>query len=58
MKFDALNSFRTLKYRNYKLYFSGQGISLIGTWIQIIAMSWLVYEISGSAAILGIVGFL
>lgn len=58
MKFDTLHSFRTLKYRNYKLYFSGQGISLIGTWIQIIAMSWLVYEISGSAAILGIVGFL
>jgi MFS family permease len=58
MKFDVFNSFRTLKYRNYKLYFSGQGISLIGTWIQIIAMNWLVYELSGSAVILGITGFL
>lgn len=58
MKFDVFNSFRTLKYRNYKLYFSGQGISLIGTWIQIIAMNWLVYELSGSAVILGVTGFL
>ncbi len=52
------NIFRTLKYRNYRLYFSGQSLSLIGTWIQMLAMSWLVYRLTGSAFILGLVGFL
>jgi len=49
--------FRTLKYRNFKLFFIGQSISLIGTWIQMIAMSWLVYDLSHSAFLLGLVGF-
>lgn len=49
--------FRSLKYKNYRLFFSGQSISLIGTWIQRIAMSWLVYRLTGSAFLLGIVGF-
>lgn len=49
--------FRTLKYRNFKLFFSGQSISLIGTWIQMIATSWLVYDLSHSAFLLGLVGF-
>jgi MFS family permease len=49
--------FRALKYRNFKLYFAGQSISLIGTWIQMIAMSWLVYDLSHSAFLLGLVGF-
>jgi MFS family permease len=49
--------FRSLKYRNYKLFFSGQSISLIGTWMQRIAMPWLVYHITGSAFLLGLVGF-
>ncbi len=49
--------FRALNYRNYRLFFFGQGISLIGTWMQQIAMSWLVYRLTGSALILGIVGF-
>lgn len=49
--------FRALEYRNYRLFFIGQGISLIGTWMQQIAMSWLVYRLTGSALILGIVGF-
>jgi MFS family permease len=49
--------FRSLKYRNYRLFFSGQGISLIGTWMQRIAMPWLVYHITGSAFLLGVVGF-
>lgn len=49
--------FRALKYRNFKLFFSGQSISLIGTWIQMIAMSWLVYDLSNSAFLLGLVGF-
>ncbi len=49
--------FRTLQYRNYRLFFSGQGISLIGTWMQRIAMSWLVYRLTNSAFLLGVVGF-
>ncbi|MGA3012965.1 MAG: MFS transporter [Bacteroidales bacterium] len=51
------NIFRSLRYRNYRLFFSGQSISLIGTWMQRIAMPWLVYSISGSAFLLGLVGF-
>ncbi len=49
--------FRSLNYRNYRLFFSGQGISLIGTWMQRIAMPWLVYEITGSVFLLGVVSF-
>jgi MFS family permease len=49
--------FRSFQYRNYRLFFSGQGISLIGTWIQRLATPWLVYQISGSAFLLGVVGF-
>ncbi|MCL5992522.1 MAG: MFS transporter [Bacteroidetes bacterium] len=49
--------FRTLKYRNYRLFFGGQIVSLIGTWIQMIAMSWLVYQMTNSAFMLGLVGF-
>ena len=48
---------RALKARNYRLFFSGQSISLIGTWMTRIATSWLVYRLTGSAALLGIVGF-
>ena len=49
--------FRALKYKNYRLFVSGQSISLIGTWIQMVAMLWLVYSITNSALILGVVGF-
>lgn len=49
--------FRSLKYRNYRLFFGGQSISLIGTWMQRIAMPWLVYHMTGSALLLGIVSF-
>ena len=49
--------FRSLQYRNYRLFFSGQSISLIGTWMQRIAMPWLVYHITGSVFLLGAVGF-
>ena len=49
--------FRSLQYRNYRLFFGGQGISLIGTWIQRIAMPWLVYRLTGSVFLLGVVGF-
>jgi MFS family permease len=49
--------FRSLKYRNYRLFFSGQGISLIGTWMQRISMPWLVYHMTGSELMLGVVSF-
>ncbi|MCX5854978.1 MAG: MFS transporter [Deltaproteobacteria bacterium] len=48
---------RALHHRNYRLFFGGQSISLIGTWMQQIAMSWLVYRLTNSALLLGIVGF-
>ena len=49
--------FRSLRHRNYRLFFIGQGISLIGTWMQQIAMTWLVYRITGSAFMLGVFAF-
>ena len=48
---------RALRSRNYRLYFFGQGVSLVGTWMTTIATSWLVYRLSGSVILLGIVGF-
>lgn len=48
---------RALRSRNYRLFFSGQSVSLIGTWITRIATSWLVYRLTGSALLLGVVGF-
>ncbi|HWY55204.1 MAG TPA: MFS transporter [Terriglobales bacterium] len=48
---------RALRSRNYRLFFTGQSVSLIGTWMTQIATSWLVYRLTGSAWLLGIVGF-
>ena len=48
---------RALRYRNYRLFFGGQIVSLIGNWMTSIATSWLVYRLTGSAWMLGIVGF-
>src|SRR5947199_859450 len=48
---------RALRHRNYRLFFSGQSVSLIGTWITRVATSWLVYRLTGSALLLGIAGF-
>ena len=48
---------RSLRHRNFQLFFSGQLISLIGTWMQNIAQAWLVYRLTGSSLLLGIVGF-
>ena len=48
---------RALRHRNYRLFFGGQGTSLVGTWITRIATSWLVYRLTGSLLLLGIVGF-
>lgn len=46
-----------LKSRNYRLYFAGQGISLIGTWMTQLATIWLVYHLTNSPLMLGVVGF-
>jgi MFS family permease len=51
------SSLRALNYRNFQLYMSGQSISLVGTWMQRIAVSWLVYELTHSAFMLGLVAF-
>jgi MFS family permease len=48
---------RALANKNYRLFFSGQSISLVGTWMTRIATSWLVYRLTGSAFLLGVVGF-
>ena len=48
---------RALRSRNYRLFFTGQTVSLIGTWMTQIATSWLVYRLTGSALLLGVVGF-
>jgi MFS family permease len=53
----AWRATRSLRARNFRLYFTGQGISLIGTWMQRVAMGWLVYQLTGSALMLGLVGF-
>jgi MFS family permease len=48
---------RALRHRNYRLFFAGQSLSLVGTWITRIATSWLIYRLTGSALLLGMVGF-
>jgi len=48
---------RAFRYRNYRLFFGGQIVSLTGTWITTTATSWLVYRLTGSAVLLGVVGF-
>ncbi len=50
-------TFRALAHRNFRLFFSGQLISLVGTWMQSVAQSWLVYRLTGSSLLLGMVGF-
>lgn len=48
---------RALAHRNFRLYFAGQAVSILGSWIQQVALSWLVYRLTGSAALLGITAF-
>jgi MFS family permease len=50
-------SMRALGHRNFRFYFFGQAISVIGSWIQQVALSWLVYRLTGSAALLGVTAF-
>lgn len=50
-------TFRALKYRNYRLFFFGQCISLVGTWMQQLAMSWLIYSLTKSPLLMGVIAF-
>ena len=50
-------TFRALRHRNFRLFFTGQGLSLIGTWLQQVAMGWLTYRLTNSALLLGVVAF-
>ena len=50
-------TFRALRYRNFRLFFIGQGLSVTGTWLQQVAMGWLTYKLTGSAWLLGVVAF-
>ena len=51
------HSLRAFRHRDFRLYFAGQGISQTGTWLQMIATSWLIYHLSGSAFLLGLSAF-
>ena len=53
----AAGTFRALRHRNFRLYIVGQGVSLVGTWLQSVAQSWLVYRLTDSALLLGLAGF-
>jgi len=48
---------RSLRHRNFRLFFFGQGVSLVGTWMQGLALPWLAYRLTGSPVLLGVVGF-
>ena len=50
---DLPAGMRALGHRNFRLYFTGQAISILGSWIQQVALSWLVYRLTGSAALFG-----
>ena len=54
---DLSRTFRALRHRNYRLFFTGQGLSLMGTWLQQVAMGWLTYRLTNSAWLLGVVAF-
>ncbi len=57
LAYPLASTFRALRHRNFRLWFFGQLTSLVGTWMQSIAQNWLVYQITGSAADLGLVNF-
>lgn len=58
LSFSRWGALRALSHPNYRLFFFGQGVSLIGTWMQQTALIWLVYRLTGSAQILGTVDFI
>lgn len=51
------HAFRALGSRNFRLFVAGQLVSLIGTWMQMVAQAWLIYRLTGSAVLLGVAGF-
>lgn len=57
LRLDLAHRFRALRHASYRRYFAGQGLSMIGTWMQQVAMGWLVYRLTGSAWLLGVVAF-
>lgn len=58
VRFDTFHTmFRAFRYRNYRYYYYGQSVSLVGLWVQNIAMGWLVYRLTGSALLLGTIAF-
>jgi MFS family permease len=52
------NTFAAFRHRNFQLFFAGQGVSLVGTWMQMVAEGWLVYQLSHSPFTLGFIRFL
>jgi len=58
IKAKISTTFRALGQRDFRLFFIGQGISLVGSWIQNIAMSWLIYSLTKSAFMMGLVTFI
>src|SRR5215475_4986555 len=56
-RLSRIPALRALRHRNFRLFFAGQGTSMIGTWIQQIAQSWLVYRLTGSPFMLGATSF-
>ena len=57
MAISLPRTFRALKHRNFRLFFIGQGLSMMGTWLQQVAMGWLTYRLTGSAWLLGVIAF-
>jgi len=51
------SALRALRHRDFRLFFAGQGVSQLGTWLQLIATSWLIYRLSGSTLLLGLAAF-
>jgi len=52
-----MNALRALRHRNFRLFFCGQSVSLIGSWMTRLATSWLIYLLTGSSLLLGVVTF-
>lgn len=57
-RFISIPTFRSLRQKNYRLFFFGQIVSLIGTWMQTVAQAWFVYQLTHSSFWLGVIGFL
>src|SRR5438132_6802875 len=56
-RLSGAQTFAAFRHRNYRLYFSGQLVSQVGTWMQQVAQGWLMYQLTGSPLFLGLTGF-